>query len=273
MSGPVELRHEGGVAILTLARPEVHNACSADLLSAVYDVLRGSGLDGATALVLTGAGRSFCSGGDVAAMREAIAGDADRVLGAMAHDLHSIVMAMRHLPMPVVAAVEGSAIGAGVGLALAADLRVMGESAVFIPGYMAIGASPDAGVSYFLTRALGAARTLRALMFNTPLRAETLAAFGLVEEIVPDGQALSAGLALAKRLTGTAPGSLLAVRRLIDAAPTQSLEAHLDDETREFQGLWNGEDFREGVTAFLERRAPQFNGHREISVERESLPG
>lgn len=273
MTGPVELRHEDGVAVLTLARPDVRNACSGALLDGVHGVLAGPDLDGASALVFTGAGTSFCSGGDIAVMRGALTGDTDFVMGSMIAVLQDIVARLRTLPIPVVAAVEGPAVGAGMGLALAADLRVVATSAVLIPGYMALAASPDAGVSYFLTRALGGPRALSAFLLNTPLRAETLLEFGLAEEIVADGGALGAGLALAKRVSGTAPDSLLAVRRLIDQAPTHDLASHLAAEVREFRGLWKGDDFREGVTAFLERRPPRFTGRAGSGTDPEVIPG
>ncbi|MGH9000053.1 MAG: enoyl-CoA hydratase/isomerase family protein [Acidimicrobiia bacterium] len=254
----VGLGWDGAVAVLTLQRPDMRNAFSAALLRALREALHDPALDEAGALVVTGAGGTFCAGGDVSEMGAAVAGDTDAVMGPMVTDLHQIIARLRSIPVPVVAAVNGPAIGAGMGLALAADLRVVGRSAVLVPGYLAVGASPDAGVSYFLTRALGGARALSALLLNRPFDTDALAQAGLVEEVVDDHDVLSAAVTLAQRVAGTSAASLLAARRLIDRAPTHELVDHLNAEEAEFRRVWVGSDFKEGVTAFLERRKPVF---------------
>jgi len=268
---PVELELEGNVARVLLRRPAVRNAVSAELLDALHDALSSPLLESASAVVLAGAGDTFCAGADLSVVRAAMKGDTDAVLGAMVTKLHAIISLLRSLPVPVVAAVEGAAVGAGMGLALAADLRVAGRSAVFVPGSLAIGATPDAGVSYFLTRALGGPRATAVLLQNQPLRAEALLEAGLVEQVVDDGDTLAAATALALRVATSVPAtSLLAARRLVDQATTQGLDAQLAAEEREFRTVWGGPDFREGVTAFLERRPPTFaNQPREIPVPEE----
>lgn len=255
---PIELVLQDDIARLVLQRPAVRNAFSAELLDSLLSALDSPVLDRASALVLTGAGDGFCAGADLAAVRAAMDGDTDAVLGSMVRVLHAIVLRLRSLPLPVVAAVEGMAIGAGMGLALAADLRVVGRSAVFVPGYLALGASPDGGVSYFLTRALGGARATSALLLNEPMKAPTLLEQGLATAVVDDGQAVTSAVALARRVAGVPPNSLLATRRLVDLASTQDLVRQLDSEEGEFRSLWNGDEFREGVTAFIERRKPHF---------------
>ena len=170
---PVRLDVVDGVARLVLQRPAVLNAVSEDLLDALLAALDSPVLDRAGALVLTGAGSGFCAGADLMALRAAMDTDLDAVLGPMVAALHTIVLRLRALPMPVVAAVEGVAVGGGMGLALAADLRVVGRSAMFVPGNLALGASPDGGVSYFLARALGGARATSTLVLNEPLDAPT----------------------------------------------------------------------------------------------------
>jgi len=255
---PVRLDLVGDIACLVLQRPAVRNAVSDELLDALLTALDSPLLDRAAALVLTGAGQGFCSGADLAVVRAAMDGDTDAVLGSMVAALHTVVLRLRALPMPVVAAVEGEAVGAGMGLALAADLRVVGRSAALVPGYLALGASPDGGVSYFLARALGGARATSALLLNEALDAPTLLAHGLASAVVDDGEAVLEAIALARRVAGIPSNSLLAARRLVDLAPMQDLVQHLDSEEREFRSLWNRAEFREGVTAFLERRRPRF---------------
>jgi 2-(1,2-epoxy-1,2-dihydrophenyl)acetyl-CoA isomerase len=251
---------EDGIATVLLDRPEVRNAITTELLEQLSDGLAGLPQAGARAAVLAGAGGSFCAGADLQVVREALAGDAAAVLGALLDALHRLVRQLRGLPLPVVAALEGPAAGAGIGLAMAADLRVAARSAVFVPGYLAIGASPDGGTSYFLTRALGGSRAASLFLRNTPLRAEALLAAGLVEEVVDDGRALEAALALAREAAAAPPLALQRLRELVDLAPTHDLDAHLEAERRAMSELWPTGDFREGVTAFLERRRPRFRG-------------
>jgi 2-(1,2-epoxy-1,2-dihydrophenyl)acetyl-CoA isomerase len=256
--GPVRLEWEGDVARVVLSRPELHNAISAELLEALLVVLHAPRLEMASALVLCGDQNTFCAGADLALVRAAVEGDPDPVLLPMLENLNAAVIRLRSLPLPVVAAVEGAAVGAGMGLALAADLRVLGRSAILVPAHLGVGATPDGGVSYFLTRALGGTRAMAAMLLNRPLAAIDLLEDGLADEVVDDGTAVVAAMALA-RSVGALPGnSVLAARRLVDLASIQSLTEHLESEGAEFQAVWGGPNFREGVTAFLERRPPRF---------------
>ena len=254
--GSVQLELDGAVAVLRLVRPEASNAVTADLLDSLLSALAHPRLSDAKALVLTGDGKNFCGGADLRAIRQAFEADVDAVLGAMVHDLHDVIHQLRRLPMPVVAAVEGAAVGAGMGIALAADLRVVAEGAAFVPGYLALGASPDAGSSYFLTRSIGAARALSALILNRPLRAPELLRLGLADEVAADGDTLSVAYRLAKEVSCTSPDALVAARRLADLAPTHGLVAHLDAEAAEFAALWKSDTFRARVSAFVDGSPP-----------------
>jgi 2-(1,2-epoxy-1,2-dihydrophenyl)acetyl-CoA isomerase len=251
---------EGGVATILLDRPEVRNAMNLELLAGIRAGLEEAAEHGARAAVLAGAGGTFCAGADLAYVRQAFDGDAEAVLRPLVTTLHELIGFMRGLPFPIVATLEGYAVGAGMGLALAADARVASRSASLLPGYFAIGASPDGGVSYFLTRALGGARATSLILRNTTLGADELLALGLVEEVVDDGQALAAAQALAAELTSVPPLALVRMRQLVDSASVQLLQAQLDDEERLVAELWPAADFKEGVSAFLERRRPQFAG-------------
>jgi len=243
-----------------LNRPEVRNALDLPTIRDLRQALDEVTAKRARALVLAGAGRAFCSGADLAALRQAFDGDTSAVLGPMVEALHGLIRQMRETPVPIVAALEGPAVGAGMGMALAADLRVAARSAIFLPGYFGIGASPDGGVSYFLTRALGGARSASLVLRNRALGAEDLLSLGLAEQVVEDGDALATAHRLAEEVASTPPLSLVRLRRLVDLATTQGLGLQLDAEEHLVAELWSSADFREGVTAFIERRRPEFTG-------------
>ena len=258
----VEVTLVDGIGRVLINRPDVRNALNVETLQAVSAGFAQLQDEGAKAGVLAGRSGAFSSGADLVLVKQAFAAeDPATVLAPLVDTLHSLIKEMRQLPFPVIAAVEGPAVGAGMGLALAADVRVVAASAIFLPGYMAIGASPDGGTSYFLTRSLGGARAASLYLRGKPLTSETLAAVGLADEIVDDGEALSAAEGVAQELAGTPPLALVRMRALIDRATTQSLNAHLDEERHLVAELWPTHDFREGVGAFLERRKPTFEGH------------
>jgi 2-(1,2-epoxy-1,2-dihydrophenyl)acetyl-CoA isomerase len=254
--GSVQLALDGDVAVLRLNRPEASNAVTAELLESLLSALAYPGLGDAQALVLTGEGRNFCGGADLRGIRQAFEGDVDEILGSMVRDLHDVIARLRRLPMPVVAAVEGAAVGAGMGIALAADLRVVADSATFVPGYLALGASPDAGSSYFLTRSIGATRALSVLIRNRPLPALELLRLGLADEVAADGDTLCVAHRLAKEVSRTSPEALVAARRLADLAPTHGLTAHLEAEAAEFAALWKSDTFQARVSAFVDGSPP-----------------
>lgn len=251
---------ESGVARVELNRPDVRNAINIESLEALDEALTQVEADGARAVVLAGRGVNFCAGADLALVKSAFAGNAAATLGPLVESLHRVIRHLRTLPMPVVAALEGPAVGAGMGLALAADLRVAGRSALLIPGYFAIGASPDGGVSYFLTRALGGTRAASLILRNQPLTAQDLLDSGLAEEVVDDGAAVAAATDLAASVAGSPPLALLRMRTLVDSATTNDMATQLDRERDLVAELWATTDFREGVGAFLERRRPTFTG-------------
>lgn len=256
----IRTQRDGAVGLLELHRPDQLNALTVELVESLAPAAEGLVAEGARAVVLAGSGTTFCAGADLGLVRQAIDGNAEAALKPLVEGLHGAIRRLRSLPVPLVAAVEGPAVGAGLGLAMCADLRVAAAGARMIPGYVGIGSSPDGGVSYFLTRALGAARATRVLLLNEPLRAEAARDLGLVDEVVEDGSAVAAATELAGRLAGLPPLALLRVRELVDASGTQGLAAHLDHEQRLVTELWNTHDFREGVSAFLERRQAEFTG-------------
>jgi 2-(1,2-epoxy-1,2-dihydrophenyl)acetyl-CoA isomerase len=254
-----ELR-DGGVGLLELHRPDQMNALTVDLVTALGGEAERLVADGAKALVLAGRGPAFCAGADLGLVRQSLDGDPHAALEPLVAGLHASIRRLQTLPVATVAAVEGPAVGAGLGLALTTDLRVVAEGARLIPGYMGIGSSPDGGVSWFLVRALGRARAQRLLLLNETVTAQTAHELGLADEVVADGTAVDAAIALARRVVGLPAQALVRVRELTDAASRQELGAHLDHEQRLVTELWDTHDFREGVSAFVERRSPQFTG-------------
>lgn len=254
-------REDDGVTRIVLSRPKVRNAISVEAVVELRETFTATEEGGDTrAVVLHGAEGSFCAGADLALVRAALDGDPPSVLEPLVTELHDTIRVIRGVPFPVVAAVEGFAVGAGMGLALAADVRIADPAARLVPGYFGIGASPDGGVSYFLTRALGATRATSLILHNRPLDADTMASLGLVERIAEPGQAVAAAVEHARSLTNVPPLALVRMRRLVDSATTMTLSEQLDAERALVAELWATTDFREGVSSFVERRTPHFTG-------------
>lgn len=258
--GDVIVKVEDGIGWLILDRPETRNAVDPafveEAIAALDDLPGGIG-----AVVLAGAGPAFCVGGDLNLFHRAVrSGRVDEELTPLLVAMHTITRQLRALPFPTVAAIEGAAAGAGIGLACACDLRVVGRSTVFVPAFCALGLSPDSGTSFHLTRALGSAAANAAFLRNRRIPATELAACGLADEVAPDGEVWAAAARLASEVAGAAPAALVETRRLVDAAPGHSLDDHLDDEEKTIRSLWSGADVVEGVTAFVERRRPKFSG-------------
>lgn len=256
----VETSLTGRVGTIELNRPDRMNALTVDVARS----LGAAGADlvdrGARALVLTGNGSAFCAGADLSLVDQALSEEPAPVLTPLVEGLHRSLVRLRGLPVPLIAAVEGPAVGAGMGLALCADLRILGEGAKLVPGYMGIGSSPDGGVSYFLTRMLGAARATSLLLRNRPIDAANAEKLGLAEPAVPDGSARRNAHELAESLASAPPLALLRVRELVDRATTSGFEEHLALEQQRVGELWKTHDFTEGVRAFVQRRRPNFRG-------------
>lgn len=256
----VEHNGETGTFMVHLDRPDTLNALDAALLHELRDDLETAAAAGATGVVLAGNGRAFCAGVDLTLVRSALASDPRSALAPLLDALGPLVLRLRQVPFPTVCALEGPAVGVGMSLALATDLRVAGSSASLIPGYLRIGASPDGGLSATLCQAVGSARFLSALIRNHRFGAQELHHLGLVEEVVDDGGAQSAAVDL---LAGLGPVSSLALTRcrsLMGTAWSSTLEEQLDRERELITQLWESADYREGVAAFLEKRSPRYVG-------------
>jgi 2-(1,2-epoxy-1,2-dihydrophenyl)acetyl-CoA isomerase len=246
----------GGVAVITLNRPEVMNALSSQMRAELLEAVLQAGQE-ARVLVLTGAGRAFCSGQDLQDAGDLDRLDLEAVLNA---EYVPLLMAISDCPVPVIAAVNGVAAGAGANLALAADVVIAADSASFIQAFTRIGLVPDAGGSYWLPRQIGMARAMGAMLFADKISARQAADWGMIYEAVPElefsahwrarAAALAAGPALAYR----------GVKAALRASWRNDLPQQLALEAQ-LQGQCGASaDFREGVAAFLAKRPARFSG-------------
>jgi 2-(1,2-epoxy-1,2-dihydrophenyl)acetyl-CoA isomerase len=248
-----------GVAVVTLARPERRNAINAQLARDVVDALAEAGADDAVRVVLiTGEGASFCSGQDLTAFDRAPT--PDEVYEAVQTVYVPLIRALTESETTVVAAVNGAAAGAGMSLALACDLRVMADDALLIPGFSSIGLVPDAGASWFLARQLGYARALEVLALDRRLPAEECLRLGLANRVAPAASLIEEALEYARALAARPPVALALTRRALRAAITSDLADALEREAQLQRQASTTDDHREGVAAFLQKRAPRFTG-------------
>ena len=256
MADEVLTRRDGAVLTITFNRPEVYNAFNRDLHAALREALTEAGDPAVRCVVLTGAGKGFCAGQDLkefGAVSESI-GD------ALEQTYHPNVRLVRSLAKPVIAAVNGPAAGAGLSFACACDLRVASSAATFVPGFVGIGLVPDAGGTWFVHRLLGFARAFEWMSTNQRLSADEALAWGLVSEVI---DADGFGDRVAELAAEWASRPTLAVGRtkqLFEHAFAAGLEAQLSLEAQLQQKSVGSADFKEGVNAFLEKRAPEFTG-------------
>ena len=250
-----------GIARITLNRPDRLNSFTAQMHAELRDVLARVTADaGVRALLLTGAGRGFCAGQDLAD-RAVAPGAAPVDLGeSIENNYRPLVLALRNLPLPVVCAVNGVAAGAGANLALACDLVVACRSASFIQAFCRIGLVPDSGGTYFLPRLVGSARAMGLAMLGDRIPAEQAAAWGLIWKCVDDDQFVPAVDALVAQLAQSSTRGLAALKRAMHASAGNALEQQLDLERDLQRELGFGPDYREGVAAFLGKRPPLFSG-------------
>ena len=250
-----------GVATLTLNRPQRLNAFTAALHEELAAALqRLADDDDVRALMITGAGRGFCAGQDLSE-RKPIPGEALRDLGGGIERYYNpLIRRLRALEKPVVAAVNGVAAGAGAGLAFACDVVIAAHSASFVEAFSRIGLVPDAGNTWFLPRLAGSARAMAMALTGDAVPAELAAEWGLIWKVVPDDALMTEARALAVRLAQGPTRALGLTKRALNRSTTNDLNAQLDLERDLQREAGLGEDYREGVAAFLEKRPPRFNG-------------
>lgn len=252
----ITVSQAGAVTVIALNRPEVMNALSTALRGELLQALRAAA-GSARCIVLTGTGRAFCSGQDLADAGSFETLDLERVLR---EEYEPLIEAITTCPVPVIAAVNGAAAGAGANLALAADVVIAAESASFIQAFSRIGLIPDAGGTYWLPRQIGMARAMGAMLFAERISARQAADWGMIWEAVPDAEFEAHWQARAAALAEGPTAAYGALKAALRASPGNGLEAQLALEAR-LQGTRGASpDFREGVMAFLEKRKPRFTG-------------
>jgi 2-(1,2-epoxy-1,2-dihydrophenyl)acetyl-CoA isomerase len=251
---------EDGVAVLTLNRPEALNALSMEIRHGLLAALDRYATDPAIGcVVITGAGRAFCSGGDVKGMGErAQAGYEARARGVQFSN--SIPLAMRKNPKVIIGMINGVAAGAGMSMALACDLRVAGASARFTTAFLKIGLSGDWGGTWTLTRLVGTAKARELFFLADMVGAEEARDLGIVGKVVSDDQLRAETMALAKRIAAMPPVAIAAAKRNLFSAETDSFATTLDQEAYNQARCSQTEDHREAVQAFKEKRRPVFTG-------------
>jgi 2-(1,2-epoxy-1,2-dihydrophenyl)acetyl-CoA isomerase len=266
-SGNLVLREtDNAVLILTLNRPEVLNAMNGALagaLMAALETAREAAVKGdVRAVVLTGAGRGFCAGADLTepALR-ANAGHPPPDLGTyLRQHYHPIIEGMRSLPIPVITAVNGSAAGAGMSLALAGDIVLAGRSASFLQAFSRIGLIPDAGSTYFLPRLIGESRARALTILGDKIGAEQALEFGLVWQVLPDEDLQAAAREMAARLATMPTRAYAFIKEALNQSLQNDLPRQLEVEAQLQSRAGQTEDFSEGVAAFLAKRQAIFKG-------------
>ena len=250
-----------GIARITLNRPDKLNSFNVEMHEALRDALVQVQADQSLrVLVLTGAGRAFCAGQDLSD-RAVAPGGAAADLGASIEKYYGpLVLALRRLPLPVICAVNGVAAGAGANLPLACDIVLAARSASFVEVFCKLGLIPDTGGTYFLPRLLGSARATALAMLGDKLSAEQAAAWGLIWQCVDDDQLAAATDKLARHFAQAPTLGLARTKQALQASGLNTLEAQLDLERDFMRELGHSADYREGVAAFLAKRAPRFVG-------------
>ena len=258
MTDGLRVEVDGPVATITLDRPEALNALTVAVKVALREALEAIAADHAVrAVILTGAGRAFCAGQDLAERERPDAAPLDEELRER---YNPIIRALRSMGQPVIAAVNGVAAGAGASIAFACDLRIAATDARFVLAFGKIGLVPDSGATWFLPRLIGQARAAELAFVGDPISAEEALRIGLVSRVVPAANLLTEARTIADRIAAGAPLANALTKTALERAATIDLETALEGEAK-LQGIAGASaDHAEGLAAFREKRAPRFTG-------------
>jgi 2-(1,2-epoxy-1,2-dihydrophenyl)acetyl-CoA isomerase len=261
-AGPVilEAKHDG-IATLVLNRPERLNALNNELASALNEALgRIAEDDTVRVVVITGAGRAFCAGGDLAVIGKGRRSRETQELEPLLRAGMQAVLKMRTMPQPVIAAVNGAAAGAGMNIALAADIRIAAEEATFGENFAKVGLFPDYGGTYFLPQLVGPAKAAELFYTGDMIDAKTALGLGIVNHVVPGPQLEAEVRALAQKIALGPPLAIRAVKKTLFGSEKKGLSQALEQEVQEQIRCYLSEDCSEGIRAFFDKRPPKFQG-------------
>lgn len=257
----IDVKHDAGIATITLNRPEKLNALIGHMRRDLAEALEQAGSDRTIrVVVVTALGRAFCAGGDLAFMAELIERNNAEEFGRLLGAARRVVLAIRQMTKPVIAAVNGPASGAGCNLALACDLRIASTNATFSQSFVKVGLHPDWGGTYFLPGLVTPNKACEMFFLGEAIDAEEALRLGIVNKVVSPDELEEATLALAERLRDAAPVSIAAAKQAIYMRQTADLEEMLRYETEAQMRCFESSDGQEGIRAFLEKRAPRFTG-------------
>ncbi len=253
-------RTDGHIAIITLNRPEVKNAFSPEMITLWREVLEEARADHAIrVIIVTGNGDTFCSGGDIRDMAEGKLGSWE-MKRFLWDGVHRIALIMEDLDKPVIAAINGAAMGAGLDMALMCDLRVCSDKARLAESYILIGLVSGDGGAYYLPRLVGVSKALELLLTGDPISPKAAMGMGLINRVVSHDQLMEGAMLLARQIAEKPPLAVCMMKRAVYQGLTSTLRAHLDYISSQIALLSESEDHREAARAFLEKRKPVFTG-------------
>jgi 2-(1,2-epoxy-1,2-dihydrophenyl)acetyl-CoA isomerase len=260
----VILQRHQAVLEIVLNRPEMLNAANRELIGELAAASAEAAEDRrARVVLLRGAGKHFCAGGDITMFDELIElppAERRKALYQIVDSLHPLLIRLRYMPKPVVAAVQGAAAGFGLSLVVAADLALAAEDAIFTSGYIHLGTSPDGGLTAMLARVVGLKQAAELMLLGDRFDARRALELGIVNRVVPPAALEGEAMALAMRLANGPTQAYGRTKALLQATAGDAFDAQLRRETESFAACAATEEFVEGVRAFLEKRPPQFGG-------------
>ena len=258
----IQFEMRGAVAVITLNRPDALNALTSEVGQEFKAAVKELSERGARAVIITGAGRAFCAGGDLREMQKIAERDGrvDAFFDEPLRLLNDCILLIRQTPLPFIAAVNGAASGGGCNFALACDLVIAGESARFNQAFIKIGLSPDCGGTFILPRLVGWKRASELMMTGKLTNAAAALEMGMINSVVPDDQLMAHAMAMAEQLAGAPTAAIGRIKELLEASATNDYGAQLELERKAQLQSGQTKDFKEGVAAFIEKRPPKFLG-------------